>query len=177
MTDTEMNDPRLAADGNDWILIVDRVLPHGIEAVWAALTEPEQIRSWLPFSPDRALATPGPVQLTDLGMPNPETRQAKIREARRPETLSIEWGGDVLRFELAGDADETRLTLRHRFSAREQAPSYAAGWHLCFGALADLLDGHPGPLVVGEAAMEHGYPELHERYAVLLGIPSEQPAG
>jgi hypothetical protein len=73
----------------------------------------------------------------------------------------------------------SRLTLRHRFADRSQAASYAAGWHLCLQALAAFLDGHPLPSVVGENALEHGYRELHDGYARLLGITDavDQDAG
>ena len=47
----------------------------------------------------------------------------------------------------------------------------------CFGALAELLSGRPGPLVVGQAATGHGLPELHGGYAQILGTAIERPTG
>jgi uncharacterized protein YndB with AHSA1/START domain len=167
---TDLSTPRLAAAGTSWVLIVDRSLPQTPLQVWRALTEPDQIRVWLPFYPDRALDTVGPALLTDLGMSDPETRQAYVHEASAPDLLVLSWGGDMLRWELDDVDGGTRLTLSHTFTDRLQAPSYAAGWHLCLDALEAQLDGHPGPQVVGESALEHGYQELFDGYATLLGV-------
>ena len=174
---TDSSTPRLVAAGPDWTLIVDRTLPHSVERVWKALTEPDQIRVWLPFLPNRPLNSTGPALLTDLGTADPETKEANVLEVSSPHLLVLSWGGDTLRWELTDADGQTRLTLSHTFTDRQQAPSYAAGWHLCLGALGDLLNGNPGEPVVGEAALEHGYQELFDRYARLLGIEAQAPTG
>ena len=167
---TDLSTPRLVAAETAWTLIVDRSLPHPPRQVWRALTEPDQIRVWLPFVPDRVLDTAGPALLTDLGVSDPQTRQAYLHEASAPHLLVLSWGGDLLRWELDDVDGGTRLTLSHRFADRSQAPSYAAGWHFCLDALAALLDGHPGPQVVGDSAMENGYQELFDGYAAVLAV-------
>jgi uncharacterized protein YndB with AHSA1/START domain len=147
--------------------------------VWAALTRADQLRIWGPVSSSRDLVSTGPVRLTDLGVAAPSTTQAFVRQAIAPRLLVLDWGPDTLRWEITAVPVGSRLTLRHRFADRSQAASYAAGWHLCLQALAAFLDGHPLPSVVGENALEHGYRELHDGYARLLGITDavDQDAG
>lgn len=167
--------PVLVPDGEAWTLVLERVLAHPPARVWAALTETSQHGGWAPFVADRDLTSPGPIALTDRGVAEPRTVEGLIRVADAPRLLVVEWGDDTLRWELDAsggstgeDAAQTRLTLRHRFTDREQAPSYAAGWHLCFDALAAALAGTPMASVVGESAMAHGWSELRDRYAEQL---------
>ncbi len=171
--------PGLVANGADWVLIVDRNLPHPPEQVWAALTRADQLRIWGPFSSSRDLVSAGPVTLTDLGVAEPSETEAMVQEAVSPRLLVLDWGADTLRWELAAVGAGTRLTLRHRFADRAQAASYAAGWHLCLRALAASLDGRPLPSVVGENALQHGYHDLHDGYGRLLGLSAlaDQDAG
>ena len=56
----------------------------------------------------------------------------------------------------------TQLTLRHQFSDRRMAPSYAAGWHLCLHGLKGTLAGIAMPSMVGSKAVDYGYKELYE---------------
>jgi uncharacterized protein YndB with AHSA1/START domain len=169
-SEPELVAPELLADGAGWALIVDRTLPQTPEQVWAALTRADQLRIWGPFSSSRDLVSAGPVQLTDLGVASPSTTEAFVHQAVSPRLLVMDWGSDTLRWEIAAAGVGTRLTLRHRFNDRAKAASYAAGWHLCLLALAAFLDGHPLPSVVGENALDHGFHDLHDGYARLLGL-------
>lgn len=72
---------------------------------------------------------------------------------------------------MSRDGDRTLLVLLHRFADRQQAPSYAAGWHLCLEGLAGTLAGKKMPLMVGRNAYQHGWKDLYVKYAAQLGIP------
>ncbi|WP_248929599.1 SRPBCC domain-containing protein [Paenibacillus hamazuiensis] len=162
--------PRLDRDGDEWVLVLVRTLEHPCEEVWDALTQAEQIPSWGPFTTDRDLTVPGAVQLAHIDMPEAEEVPGYVLEANAPHLLVFKWGDDILRWELSRDGEKTILTLRHRFADRQQAPSYAAGWHLCLDGLAGTLAGKQMPSMVGHNAMNFGWPELHKRYAEILGI-------
>jgi uncharacterized protein YndB with AHSA1/START domain len=177
MSTADLPQPELAPAGDDWVVVIRRSLPQTPQHVWTALTAADDLRQWAPFSPDRDLVPAGLVQLTDRGVANPQTHSSIIEEAVAPELLVLAWGADRLRWELAADGAGTLLTLRHRFADKPMVASYAAGWHLCLGALAALLDGHPMPSVVGENALEHGYQELANGYAELLGVPLPERQG
>ena len=51
-------------EGDRWTLVFVRVLPHVPEKVWAALTDPVQLRAWAPFTADRDLGRVGDATLT-----------------------------------------------------------------------------------------------------------------
>ena len=56
--------PRAQVEGEPvdgrWTLGFVRDVHHAPEKVWAALTDPQQLSEWSPFSPDRPLTTVGP---------------------------------------------------------------------------------------------------------------------
>jgi uncharacterized protein YndB with AHSA1/START domain len=154
------------ADG--WVLVLERHLRHPPAKVWAALTEPGQLERWAPFTAERSLAEPGDLTLT---MIDGETRvdlPATVTKADPPVLLEYRWGDDLLRWELARTADGTRLTLRHQVGSREDLARAAAGWHLCLDVAEHLLDGDPIPPIRGHEAMQHGWQDLHDRYATAL---------
>ena len=95
---------------------------------------------------------------------------ATVLRADPPEILEYSWGTDLLRWELVDTGGGTRLTLRHTVAAEGIVPKVAAGWHLCFDVAEHLLAGDPVPTVRGQAAMEYGWQDLHDRYAAKLGI-------
>lgn len=162
--------PRLNRDGDEWVLVLTRTLEHSIEEIWAALTEKEQLPKWGPFQTDRDLTAVGAVRLEHIDMPEEERKQGAILEVNEPHLLVFRWGDDILRWELSGDGERTVLVLHHRFADRKQAPSYAAGWHLCLNGLIGLLAGEKMPSMVGHNAYNYGYNELYAQYAKQLGI-------
>ncbi|WP_090793334.1 SRPBCC domain-containing protein [Paenibacillus sp. GP183] len=90
--------------------------------------------------------------------------QGYVLEVNAPHLLVFRWGADILRWELNGDGDMTVLVLRHRFADRQQAPSYAAGWHLCLEGLSGILNGKKMPSMAGHNAVKYGWKELYARY-------------
>jgi len=169
---TTPGDVTYHADGDRWTLVFARRLAHPPERVWRALTEPEELRAWAPFLPDRSLARTGEATLTmfedatALGDGSP----AEVTRADAPSLLEYRWQDDLLRWELEPESAGTRLTLRHTVAGDEWVPKVAAGWHLCLDVAERLLEGAPSTPVRGEEAMEHGWQALHDEYAERLGI-------
>jgi uncharacterized protein YndB with AHSA1/START domain len=154
-----------AAGGERWTLIFVRVLPHPAEKVWAALTDPGRLDRWAPFAAARDLSHPGDTTLTMVDGPDRTDIAATVLRADAPALLEYTWGDDLLRWELAPDDGGTRLTLRHTFAKRDEAPMFAAGWHLCTAVLARLLDGNPVGVIRGRDATAYGWDGLREAYA------------
>jgi uncharacterized protein YndB with AHSA1/START domain len=154
-----------------WVLVVTRDLRHPPAAVWSALTEPEQLAAWAPFTAGRDLGATGDATLTMIDGVDGERMDlaVTVTRAEPPTVLEYTWGSDDLRWELAATGAGTRLTLRHRVGSREDVARAAAGWHLCFDVLERLLAGDPVPPVRGQDALEHGWAALHDRYAAQLG--------
>ena len=154
-----------------WVLVVARDLRHPPAAVWAALTEPEQLVAWAPFTAGRDLGATGDATLTMIDGVDGERMDLAVTviRAEPPTLLEYTWGSDDLRWELTATGGGTRLTLRHRVGSRADVAKAAAGWHLCFDVLERLLAGDPVPPVRGRDALEHGWAALHDRYAAQLG--------
>ena len=157
-------DAAVTADGGSWTLIFVRALPHPPEKVWAALTDPERLDQWAPFAAARDLSRTGDTTLAMVDGPDRTDLPATVLRADAPTLLEYTWGDDLLRWELTPAGDGTRLTLRHTFAKRDEAPMFAAGWHLCVAVLARLLAGDPVGVIRGRDATAYGWDELRAAY-------------
>ncbi|MEV6300350.1 SRPBCC family protein [Actinoplanes sp. NPDC051861] len=159
-----MTEATLERDGDRWTLIFIRELRKPPEQVWSALTDPERLDRWAPFTAARDLATPGPTTLTMVDGDERTPIAATVHRAERPRLLEYTWGDDLLRWELEPSGDGTRLTLRHTSREAGIEAMVAAGWHLCADVLERLLDGEAVEAIRGDAAREHGWEQLRDEY-------------
>src|SRR3954449_7145501 len=149
--------------GDKWTLILVRELRHPPEKVWQAITDPAHLREWAPFAADGRLGAGGtgngacggarfaaagawgrvgPVNLTWLGAPTP--LETKVTRADAPKLLEY---GDT-RWELEPAGGGTRRTRWHKIDRRFIAMG-AAGWHIAFDVLDNLLNGTPIGRIAG----------------------------
>lgn len=159
-----------AADGR-WTLVFVWMLRHPPETVWKALTEPEELRRWAPYTADRDLSTTGEATLTMIDGETEQDLPARVIRAEAPTLLEHTWATDLLRWELTPTDTGTRLTLRHTVDDHEWTPKVAAGWHLCLVVAELLLEGEPIEPIRGEDALNYGWEELHDAYAAKLANP------
>lgn len=158
-------------EGDTWALVLERELRHAPDKVWAAITDPAQLREWAPFDADRNLGAAGAkVTLTTVGTPGPHITETTVTRAEAPRLLEYTWGGFVMRWQLEPAGAGTRLTLWTNIDRRYIAMG-AAGWHLCFDVLDHFLNGHPLGRIVGPDAMKFdGWQRLHADYAKRFGV-------
>jgi hypothetical protein len=160
--------------GEKWMLILVRELRHPRDKVWQALTDPAQLREWAPFDADGSLGAVGTVNLTWAA--SPKAVETKVTRADAPRLLEY---GDQ-RWELEALDSGTRLTLWIKIDRRFIAWG-AAGWHICFDVLDQLLNGTPiGRIVAGEA-IKFDFQRLNAEYAqqfgvAVLEVPAKFPA-
>lgn len=166
-------DCKLKERDDEWELILIRMLDHSRLDVWHALTRADELVEWGPFKPHRDLTELGHVRLTHMNNPQEDVRQGFVLEVKSPSLLVFQWGNDILRWELQEVGKATELTLRHRFSNRIMAPSYAAGWHLCLRGLTGTLAGVAMPSMVGSEAIKHGYKKLYIKYEAQFNKTNE----
>ena len=170
MTDREQYTPGPASgaqvrkDGEKWTLVLVRELRHPPEKVWQALTDPAHLREWAPFEVDGSLGTVGTVKLTWVGTPT--AIETKVTRADAPKVLEY----SDTRWELEAFGGGTRLTLWHTINRRFISMG-AAGWHIAFDVLNQLLAGQPIARMVGAEAMKFaGWQRLNAEYAKQFGI-------
>jgi uncharacterized protein YndB with AHSA1/START domain len=150
---------RIEKGGEMWTLILVRELRHAPEMVWAALTDPAQLREWAPFEVDGSLDSPGAtVHLTWVN--TTQVQEARVTRADPPRVLEFQ----NMRWELEPMGTGTRLTLRHNIDQRFIAWG-AAGWHICFDVLERLLAGEPIGRIAGGDAVHFGWQRLVGEYA------------
>ncbi len=136
--------------------------------MWAALIEPGQLDQWAPFVAGRALDVTGPVTLTHIDGDEVDDLPGAVLQVTPPSVLEYTWDHDVLRWELEPHEHGTRLTLRHTVTDPAVLPDVTAGWHLGLDVGDHLLAGRPVGAIRGRDAMDHGWQQLRDEYALRL---------
>lgn len=137
------------------------------EQIWAHLTDPDLLATWSPIVPERPLTDVGPVLARET--PESDPVAADVLATAGEHALTHRWGDDILEWLI----DEARLTLLMKLSAAELAPTYLAGWQVCLAVLDARLEGLDQERIVGHDALEHGWEQLRDRYAVELDLPDQ----
>ncbi|MFI5683307.1 SRPBCC family protein [Streptomyces sp. NPDC051636] len=111
-----------------------RTYDHPVDRVWRFVTDAGELAQWFPSRADIELRPGGMIGFS--GDPNMPPSTGRVIAVDPPRHLSLEWGGDELRFDLeeAGDR-RTRLTLTDVLAAENTAARNAAGWEVCLAAL------------------------------------------
>ena len=114
---------------------IERHLPHPIERVWRAVTEPSEMARW--FVVEEIPWTPAEGEEFDAA-----GQHGRITEVRPPHRFAWEWSVESYAFELAEDGDGTRLVFTHVFNP-EYGPKeqHERGWGIYFSRLDVHLDG------------------------------------
>jgi uncharacterized protein YndB with AHSA1/START domain len=120
----------------------DRRLPHPVDSVWRAVTEPAELAQWFPTTVEVDLRPGGAMTFRFPDGAFPETH-GEVTELDPPRRFAFSWGEELLRFELepaeGGAACDLRFT--HVLSRRDAAARDMAGWHVCLDSLAQRLGG------------------------------------
>ena len=149
-------DGTIVVSGGTAAIAFERRLGHPVDAVWAALTDSEDLAAW---------PGPGTLEPREGGEFSIRTGPGDRPDRQRmmsgrilvwdpPRLLEHEWvqpGLDVsvVQYELEPDAGGTILRLTHRRSVAPGATGGRAGWHADLDRLAAHLDGLPVPRMVG----------------------------
>jgi uncharacterized protein YndB with AHSA1/START domain len=149
----------IAVEGDRATLIFKRRLQHPVEAVWAAITDPQQRADWFGITIIDGRVG-GMVETIVEGPPVPSdqrTVRGRILVWDPPHIFEHEWNQtlvekSVVRYELAAEGDATILTFTHRGLSIPNARGYVSGTH----AFLDRLDAHLNGLDL---------PDWRQRYA------------
>ena len=122
----------------------ERRLAHPVDAVWCAVTEPDELAHWFPARVTVDLRLGGAVTFAfpDDTMPD---GNGEVTELNPPRLFAFTWDDDEIRIELESAGEATVLRFTHVLSDRDMAAKVAAGWHVCLDQLDDrLAGGEPG---------------------------------
>lgn len=143
---------RIAVDGERATLLFERWLPHPVDAVWAAVTDPEHREAWI--GPSTVEGRVGGSITTDPDDP-PVTPEAKrmtgavlVWEPTR--TFAHTWKQRIVEpgsvtYTLEAEGDGTRLRFRHEGLSPKNAAGFIPGTHAYLDRLAAHLAGAPIP--------------------------------
>jgi uncharacterized protein YndB with AHSA1/START domain len=146
------NSGKVIKDGDRASIEFERVYPHAIEDVWAALTNPEELAGW--FGHVRLEAKEGGEIVVEAGperIPVEHRRSVgRILVWQPPQVIEYEWRQAVveestLRFELKSQGTSTLLKLTHRWLSVRNASGFNPGWHAYLDRLAAQLAGDAVP--------------------------------
>jgi len=140
---------QLRDDGDRRSVRFERRYDAAPEAVWAAVTEPEQMRGWLAEVVEFDHTAGGTIHLRFGDGPD-EVAYGAVLAFEPPSVLEYEWhwpGEDhsVVRFELLRDGEGTLLLLEHRGLPPAAAIGYGAGWHAHLDCLEAVVRGRAAP--------------------------------
>lgn len=141
-----MGEPRdtIRHDRDVFSLRFERDLPHPIERVWAAITEPDALAQWL--APAAIEPRPGG-RLRLAFTTSDSVVESTLSEFDPPRLLEYRWvsnGEDrgAVRWELEEVGGRTRLVLTHAYTGTDLA-SFIAGWKSHLLQLGAALNGAP----------------------------------
>jgi uncharacterized protein YndB with AHSA1/START domain len=129
-------------DGGRWQLRFTRTLPHPIEKVWQAVTEPEHLANWFPTTIEGAREAGAALRFTLPEGQGPPF-DGEMLAFRPPTLMEFRWGTDIVRLELQPSDTGTVLTLLDTLDDRGKGARDGAGWHACLDALERELQGDP----------------------------------
>lgn len=165
-----MNGTLHAQDGA-FVLRFERRLPHPPEKVWAALTDPAELRHWFPQDVEADFRPGGKMQFTFREGQAPPF-DGEVLACDPPWLLAYRWSTDVLRWELRPDGGGCVLTFTDTIEEEGKAARDGAGWHVCLEALAARLDGAQPPPPGRWQQVHPGYVDRFGPAAATIGPPA-----
>jgi uncharacterized protein YndB with AHSA1/START domain len=138
-----MNDEAtLVRAGERPILCFRRHLGQHIEAVWRAVTDPVEMRSWFPTRIEIDEWKVGATMTHHFDRPDIGPLPGVVMEWDPPHRVRFTWGEDTIGFELSESSDGgTVFVLTEELSANHAARN-AAGWETCLDHLEQRTDPH-----------------------------------
>jgi uncharacterized protein YndB with AHSA1/START domain len=154
----------LRREGSLFSLRFERHLPHPIERVWRAISDPAELAAWFPSAVEIELVLGGAMTFAEPGLdidPALFATHGTVIALEPPHLLAFTWGDETLRFELSADDEGCVLTFTHEFRNRAGAARFAAGWSVCL----DLLPSALGPVAAHPRPWGEYYKEYEETFS------------
>lgn len=149
----------------------ERTYPDSVDRVWAAITEPDELKRWFPSTVRYEPRVGGRIDFT--GDPYAEDSSGTVLAFEPPRRFSVTWYTDELHFTLepAGDSG-CRLILINVLDDRAAAARNAGGWYMCLAELAKALEGRASGGPHGDDT--EAWQPIYDAH-VAAGLPSGAP--
>ena len=157
----------MPANYADGALHFERRLPHPVEKVWRAVSEPAELAHWFPCAVEVGeLRVGAPVRFVFPDEVGGMEMDGEVTACEPPRRLAFTWGEDELRFELEPDGDGCLLRFTDVLGDQDKAARDAAGWEVCLARLGQSL--------AGEEIRPPDWQGFYEEYE-RLGFPARAP--
>jgi len=139
-------------------LRLERHLPHPVARVWRAVSDPAEVRRWMPAAADWELTAGAEFALGG--------QTGRITELDPPRLIGWTFGADQFRIALRAEGDGCALVFTHVFDSPGGAAQTAAGWECYLDRLTAQLAGQ----ALSEEDAHQPVGERHERHAARFGL-------
>lgn len=130
-----MSEATLLQAGARPVLRFERHLPKAVEAVWRAVTDPVEMRSWFPTRIELEEWRVGAKITHHFDNHDIEPLAGTVLQWDPPRRVTFTWGPDTIGFELSPAPDGgTLFVLTEELSANHAARN-ASGWEGCLDRL------------------------------------------
>ena len=130
-----MGDATLLGDSGRAVLRFERHLSAPVDAVWRAVTDPEEMRAWFPTRITISEWRVGATMTHHFDGHDIEDLPGTVLEWDPPQGVSFTWGADTITFALnEAPGGGTILVLTEELDAGHAARN-AAGWDTCLDRL------------------------------------------
>ncbi len=149
-------DGQLTVEGDQAVLTFERWLPHPVDMVWSAITDPAEREQWMGHTTIEP-RTGGQIEMVPTAPPiavDNKRMTGQITVWDPPHVFEHVWHqrilGDtgtpsVVRYELNPENDGTRLRFSHRGLGVKNAGGFRPGTHAYLDRLEAHLAGEPVP--------------------------------
>lgn len=125
----------LLGTDNRPILRFERHLFRSPEAVWRAVTDPEEMRSWFPTRIEIDTWRVGATFTHHFDGHDIDPLPGQVLEWDPPRRVRFTWGDDTIGFDLSPDSDGGTVFVLTEELAANHAARNAAGWETCLDHL------------------------------------------
>ena len=126
-------------DIDGYLVKWERKTNKPVEAVWAMLTDNNELEKWFEELRAGDLRKGG---FMNFYIPDVMDEKLKIVDFKPNSVLEFDWFGDVIRFELYPENNGCAFILLEKVKTiTEQTKKDLAGWHVCLDVIIALLEG------------------------------------
>lgn len=138
-----MTEGTLIRRGQRPVLRFERHLARPVDAVWRAVTDPEEMKAWFPTRIEIVKWEVGAELTHHFDDHDIEPLPGKVLEWDPPRRVSFTWGADTISFELSSAPNGGTLFVLTEELPANFAARNAAGWETCLDRLQGGVEGEP----------------------------------
>lgn len=148
---------QISRQSDGYRVVFERLLPHSIQQVWKAITDPDRLRYW--FTDIEMDFRPGGRITFHFSDKDSSVSYGEIVKIEEPHFFSWTWETELAEWRLSeGPGNSTRLILIYSKLTNDFAVKAPAGFHELLDQLEELLNGSSVVHLLGAEGQESEMP-------------------